>query len=146
MWHLAPCPSSVLLLMTITHRTGWPNLGLSLWLLLGQLCCLTPCLPQLLPVMHMLEVVLLFHLWWRSPVFPGNTKCQGGQVASLKTEMEIRMGCFQMPLDLQGCFGCLVGWGCVPLSEYWFQVSVHIGHSIWWSLTQNQWSWIETSD
>ena len=81
MWHLMPYPGSVLLIMTITCRKGWPNLVLSLGHLLGQLCHLAPCLPQLAPAMHVMEVVLLFHLWWRSPVFPGNTKSQGGQVS-----------------------------------------------------------------
>ena len=133
MWYLAPCPNSVLLLMTITHRTGQPDLGLSLWLLLGQLCHLAPCLPQLVPAMHVMEVVLLSYLWWRSAVFPGNTKSHGGQVSSLVTGM----GCSQTPLHLQGHSGCLVGWGCDPPSGYLFQVSVFLVCSIWWPLTWN---------
>ena len=51
-----------------------------------------------------------------------------------------------MPLDLQGHSGCLVGWGCDPLSGYWFHVSVHLGHSIWQPLTWKQWPWIQTLD
>ena len=136
----------VLLLMTVTHRTGWPDLGLSLWVLLGQLCHLIPCLPQLAPTMHGLKVVLLFHLHWRSPVFPGNTKSQGSLVSSLEIRMVIGMGCSQMPLDLQGHSNHLVGWGCGHLSGYWFQVSVCLGHSIWQLLTWKQWLWIETLD
>ena len=67
-------------------------------------------------------------------------------VSSPETGMVIGMGCSQMPLDLQGCSGYLVGWGCGPLSEYWFQVSVHVGHFIWWPLTWKQWPWIEIPD
>ena len=141
-----PCPGSVLLLMTITHGTGWPNLGLSLWLLLGQLCHLTPYLPQLAPAMHVMEVVLLYYLWWILPVFPGNTESQGSWVSSPETGMVIKMGHSQMPLDLQGHSSCLMGLGCGPLSGYWFQVSVHLGHPIWWSLTWKHWPWIETPD
>ena len=140
MQHLTPHPDPVLLLMTVIHRTGWPKLGLSLQLLLGQLGHLAPCLPQLAPAMHVMEVVLLFCPWWRSPVFPGNTECQGSWVSLPETGM----GCSQMPLDLQGHSGHLVGLGCGPLSGYWFQVSIHLGHSIWWPLTQKQWLWIET--
>ena len=73
MWCLTPHPSSVLLLTTTTCRTGWPNLGQSLWLLLGQLCHLEPCLPQLVPSMNEVVVVSLSHVWWRPPVFPNNT-------------------------------------------------------------------------
>ena len=95
--------------MTVAHRTGWSDLGLSPQLLLGQLCPLAPCLPQLVPVMHVMEVVLLFCLWWRPPVVPDNTESHGGQVSLLETGMVIRMGCSQMPLDLQGYSGHLVG-------------------------------------
>ena len=46
---LMSCPSSVLL-MIAACRTGWPGLGQSLLLLLGQICHLRPYLPQLAPV------------------------------------------------------------------------------------------------
>ena len=111
-----------------------------------QLCHLTPCLPQLAPAMHEMEVVLLSHLQWRSPVFPGNTESHGSQVSLLETAMVIGMGHSQMPQDLQGHSSCLVGWGCGPPSGYWFQVSDHLGYSIWWILTPKQWPWIETLD
>ena len=124
--------------MTIAHRTGQPNLGLSLWLLLGQLCHLIPYLPQLAPAMHGLKLVLLFYLWWRSPVFPGNTESQSSWVSSLETRMVTGIGCSQMPLDLQGHSGHLVGQGCGPLSGYWFQVSVCL-------VTQSGCHWHENS-
>ena len=132
--------------MTATHRTGGPDLGQSLGLLLGQLCHLKPCLPQLVPAMHEMVVVLLSCLWWRSPVFPNNTKSQASQllVSLLETGMVMRMGHFQMPLDLHGHFSHLVGWGCGPQSGYWVQTSDHLGHLIWWPLTWKQWPWIET--
>ena len=146
MCHLMPHPNSVLLLTTATHKSGWPNLGQSLWLLLGQLCHLKPCLPQLMPAMHEMVVVLLSHLWWRSPVFPNNNYSQASQVlVSLpETSMVIMMGCFQMPLDLQGHLSCFMGWGCGPQSGYWVQTCDHLGHSIWQPLTWKQWPWIET--
>ena len=81
-----PCPDSVLLTV-ISHRTGWPDLGLSLQLLLGHLCHLTPCLPQLVPAMCLMEVVLLSHLWWKSPIFPGNIESQGGQICELEIHL-----------------------------------------------------------
>ena len=96
------------LLITATHRTGWPNLGRSLQLLLGQLCHVTPCLPQLAPARHEMEVVLLSCLLWRPPVFPGNTESHGNWVSLPETWMVIGMGHSQMPLDLQGCSSCLV--------------------------------------
>ena len=77
---LTPYLSSVLLLMTASHRTEWPNLGQSLWLLLGQLCHLKPCLPQLVPAMHEVVVVSLSHFWWRSLAFPHNTKSQASHL------------------------------------------------------------------
>ena len=109
-WYLIPCPSSVLLLMIAAHRTGWPNLGCSLWLLLGQLCHIKPCLPQLVPAMCEGVVVSLLQLQWRSPTFPNNTKAQAGQVLAslLETKLVNVMGCYLMPLDLQGHFGHLV--------------------------------------
>ena len=139
MWHLTHWPSSVLLLMTAVCRTGWPDLGWSIWLLLGQLCHLEPCLLQLAPSTCEMVVVLLSHLQWRSPVFPSNTKSQTSQVlVSLpQTRMVIVMGCFQMPLDLQGHFSHLVGWGCGLQSSYWLQTSDHLGYAIWLPLTQN---------
>ena len=70
--------------------------------MLGQLCHLTPCLPQLVPAMYEMEVVLLSHLQWRSFVFPSNTKFHGSQVSSLETGMAIGMGHFQTSLDLWG--------------------------------------------
>ena len=103
-----PCPSSVLLLMTATHRTGLPDPGWSLWLLLGQLCHLKPCLPQLAPAMHEMVVVLLSHLWWRSAVFQNNTESQAGQVlVSLpETRVVIMVGHFQMKQHLHNNSGC----------------------------------------
>ena len=77
---LMPHPGSVLLLTTTTHKTGWPYLGLSLRLLLGQICHLRPCLPQLVPARHVEMVLLLFHLQSRSPVFRNNNMSQAGQV------------------------------------------------------------------
>ena len=133
--------SSVLFLMIGTCRTWWPYLGLSL-------CHLEPCLPQLVPVMHEGVVVSLLYLWWRSPVFPNNTKSQASQVLASfpETSMVNVMGCYQIPLDLQSYFVHLVVWGCGPQSGYWFQASDHLGHSIWQPLTQKQWLWIETMD
>ena len=109
MQHPTPHPDSVLL-TTATHSTGWPSLGLLLLLLLGQICHLKPCLPQLVPALHEGVVVLLLHLWWRSPVFPNNTKSQADQVlvSFTETRMGNVMGYYQMPLDLQGHFGHLV--------------------------------------
>ena len=101
-------PNSVLL-MTATCRTGWLNQGQSLWLLLGQLCHLAPCLLQFAPAMHEMEVVLLSQLLWRSPVFPGSTESYGSQVPSSETGIVIRMGHSQMPLDLQGHSSHLMG-------------------------------------
>ena len=125
--------------MTATHRTGQPDLGQSLWLLLGQHCHLAPCLPQLAPTMHEMGVVLLSHLPGRSPVFPGNTKSHGSWVSLPETGTVIGMGHSKMPLGLQGHSSHLVGCGCSPPPGYWFQVSDHLGHPIWWPMIQKQW-------
>ena len=119
-WCLMPHPSSVLLLMIATHKTGWPNLGLSLWLLLGWICHLRPCLPQLVPGRHVGVVVSLHHLQSRSPVFPNNTESQADEVLASLPETGIvnMMACYQMPLDPLGHSGCLVVWGCDPQSGY----------------------------
>ena len=70
------------------HRTGRPNLGQLLQLLLGHLCHLKPCLPQLAPATHEGVVVSLLHLWWRSPVFPNSTESQASQVLASLPETE----------------------------------------------------------
>ena len=97
-----------------------PCLGQSLWLLSGQICHLEPCLPWWAPAAHEEVVVSLPHLWWRSLVFPNNTKSQANWVVVFLTEtgMVNMMGHYQMPLDLQDHFGHLVVWGCVPQSGY----------------------------
>ena len=132
MWHHMSHPSSVFLLMITACRRGWPNLGQSIQVLLGQLCHLKPYLPQLVPAMHEVVVVSLCHSQWRLPVFPNNTKSQASQVlvSLLETGMGNVMGCFQMPHDLLDHFSCLVEWGCGLQSGYWFQVSDHLGHLI----------------
>ena len=138
MWHLTPHPGSILLSITATCRTGWPCLGLSPWLLSGEICHLKPCLPLLAHAAHV----------WRSPLFPNITESQANWVlvSLVVTGMLNVMGYFQMPLDLQSHFGCLAVWGCGPQSGYWFQASDHLGCSVWWSLTWKQWLWIETPD
>ena len=125
--------------MIAAHRIGWPDMGQSLQLLLGQHCHLKPCLPQLVLAMHERVEVSLLHLWWRSPVFPNKTKFQVSQVLAslLETRMVNVMGCYQMPRDLQGHFGHLVMWGYGPQSGYWSKASDHLGCSIWQPLTQN---------
>ena len=75
-----PHPSSVLLLMITACRTRLPALGQSLQVLLGQLCLLKPCPPQLAPAMCEVVVVSLCHLQWKLPVFLNNTKSQASQV------------------------------------------------------------------
>ena len=144
MQHLLPHPGSVFLPMITTHRTKYHILGQSLWHPLGQLCLPKPCLPWLASAMHEMVVVSLCHPQWKPPVFLNNSRSKGNWVSSSETGMVIRMGCSQTPLDLQDHSGCLVGWGCYPLSGHWFQVSVHLGHSIW--LTWKQCLWIETPD
>ena len=117
MQHPMPCPNSVLLMITAC-RTGWLDLAQSLWLLLGLLCHLEPCLLQLALAMHVVVVVSLFHLQWRLLAFPNNTQSQGSQV--LASLLEIRMvnvmGHFQMPQGLLDHFSHLVEWGCGPQS------------------------------
>ena len=99
MWCHMPHQGSVLLLTIATHKHGGPTWTL-LWLLLGRICHLRPCLLQLMPVKHVEVVVLLPHLWSRSPVFPNNTESQASQVlVSLpETGMVNAMGHYQMPL------------------------------------------------
>ena len=58
---LAPHPGSVLLMIT-THKTGQPDLGQSLQLLLSWICHLRPCLPQLVPA-RCVGVVVLFPIF-----------------------------------------------------------------------------------
>ena len=50
-WCLIPLPSYVLLEIAF-HKTGWPSLGPSLLLLLGNICHLRACLPPLVPARH----------------------------------------------------------------------------------------------
>ena len=139
MWYIMPQPSSILLLMITAHRTGQPCLGWSIWLLSCQIYHLEWCLPLLVPAMCKVEMVSLCHLWWRSLVFPNNTKSQADWVlvSLLENGMVNVMGHFKMPLNLQDHFGHLLVWGCGLQSGYWFQASDHLGHLIWWHWHKN---------
>ena len=147
-WCLVPCSISILLLAITIHRKGWHCLGQSLWLLSGLICHLEPCLLWLEPATCERVVVSLLYLWWRSPIFPNNTESQADQVlVSLpETGMMNVMGCFQMPLDLQGHFSHLGGenvwpsiWILIP--GFWSSRSPNLVPLIW-----KQWLWIETLD
>ena len=128
------------------HRTGWSDLGLSLWLLYR------PALPS-----HpMSSTICTCHAW------------AGGGAALLSL---VKITCISRQCGVSGQLGFLASdwvgdWdGSLPNASgssgpfqplggvrvwpsFWilFQVSVHLGHSIWWPLPWKQWPWIETLD
>ena len=101
----------------------------------------------MLPAMHQVVVVLLCHLWWRSPVFPNNTKSQANQV--LVSLPEIDGECDGVLPNASGSSG-----------PFWPLGGVRVWPSVWilipgflWSRSLSlvaidikQWPWIETLD